>query len=353
MQLTGKGRRRGKEQDRLGKTLYKKRPRDYDFFLCRCSSTVEHGFRKAGVEGSSPSIGPAVLLRGWLMRKSPMGLKTKYNNLRRQLGRMGRVLVAYSGGVDSVFLAKAAADCLGAENVLACIGVSPSLSAHQLDQARQMAAIIGVRLLEIPLDELKDPNYQANKADRCFHCKSRLYKLLTDRAKQEKIQYVLCGSNSDDKDDYRPGSRAAEVFAILSPMMDAGLTKKDIRQLSREMNLPTADLPASPCLASRVAYGLEITEEKLAQVEKAEDFLRSLGFVEFRVRHHGDIARIEINPQEFAKIAPDTIRNQIADELKKLGFRYITLDLQGFRSGSMNEILTKKNKKTLHRRGGG
>ncbi len=273
-----------------------------------------------------------------------MDIKNKYKNLQNILTHTGRVLVAYSGGVDSVFLTKAAADCLGRENVLACIAVSPSLSAHQLKQARELAAAMRVKLSEIPLDELNDPAYRSNKADRCFHCKSRLYKLLTDKAKQEKIQYVLCGSNFDDKEDFRPGSRAARAFGILSPMLDVGLTKAEIRELSRQMNLPTADLPASPCLASRVAYGLEITEEKLKQVEQAEDFLRGLGFVEFRVRHHGDIARIEINPKEFAKIAPDTVRKQIAEDLKKLGFTYITLDLQGFRSGSMNEVLSKSGK---------
>jgi uncharacterized protein len=267
----------------------------------------------------------------------------KLQKLQQNLTCLKRVLIAFSGGVDSTFLLKVAADTLGPDNVLACIGISPSLSQHQHQQAKQLAAQFGIHLEELPLDELQDPAYLANKADRCFHCKSRLYKLLTDKAKQEGIQHVLCGSNFDDKSDYRPGHHAAEVFGILSPMMDIGLTKQEIRQLSRQMNLPTADLPASPCLASRVAYGLEITEEKLTQVEKAEDYLRSLGFVEFRVRHHGDIARIEIAPKEFQKITPDPIRKQIADQLKTLGFKYITLDLQGFRSGSLNEMLSKNN----------
>jgi uncharacterized protein len=269
-----------------------------------------------------------------------MTIQHKFQQLHDTLSGLKKVLIAFSGGVDSTFLLKVAADTLGKDNVLACIGISPSLSEYQHQQAKDMARQFGVRLEEIPLDEMQDPAYLANKADRCFHCKSRLYKLLTDKAKQDGIQHVFCGSNFDDKSDYRPGNRAAEVFGILSPMMDIGLTKAEIRELSRQMNLPTADLPASPCLASRVAYGLEITEEKLAQVEKAEDFLRKLGLVEFRVRHHGDIARIEINPKEFTKITPDAIRKQITDELKKIGFRYITLDLQGFRSGSMNEQLS-------------
>jgi uncharacterized protein len=266
-------------------------------------------------------------------------IQEKLHTLQQTLVGLNRVLIAFSGGVDSTFLLKIAADTLGKDNVLACIAVSPSLSEYQRQQAKMLAGQLGVRLEEIPLDELRDPAYRANQSDRCFHCKSRLYKLLTEKAKEKDIPHILCGSNLDDKSDYRPGHHAAEIFGILSPMMDVGLTKAEIRELSRQMNLPTADLPASPCLASRVAYGLEITEEKLAQVEKAEDFLRKLGFVEFRVRHHGDITRIEINPNEFAKLAPDAVRRQITDELKKLGFRYIALDLQGFRSGSMNEQL--------------
>jgi uncharacterized protein len=271
-----------------------------------------------------------------------MTLQQKSLQLQNTLAGFKKVLIAFSGGVDSTFLLKVAIDTLGKDNVLACIAVSPSLSEYQHQQAQTLAKQFDIRLEELPLDELQDPAYLANKADRCFHCKSRLYKLLTDKAKQEGIRHVICGSNFDDKSDYRPGHHAAEVFGILSPMMDIGLTKQEIRQLSQQMNLPTADLPASPCLASRVAYGMEITEEKLAQVEKAEDFLRKLGFVEFRVRHHGDIARIEMAAKEFTKITPDPIRKQIADQLKSLGFKYITLDLQGFRSGSLNEMLQKK-----------
>jgi uncharacterized protein len=270
-----------------------------------------------------------------------MTIQEKLKNLQQTLAGFKHVLIAFSGGVDSTFLLKVATDTLGPDNVLACIGISPSLSQHQHQQAKDMARQFGIRLEELPLDELQDPAYLANQSDRCFHCKRRLYKLLTDKAKQKGIQHVLCGSNFDDKSDYRPGHHAAEVFGILSPMMDIGLTKAQIRELSRQMNLPTADLPASPCLASRVAYGLEITEEKLAQVEKAEDYLRSLGFMEFRVRHHGDIARIEVSAKEFPKITPEPIRKQIADQLKTLGFKYITLDLQGFRSGSMNDALSK------------
>lgn len=264
----------------------------------------------------------------------------KLQQLHAKLTELKTTVVAFSGGVDSTFLLKAAIDALGKESVLAAIGVSPSLSEHQHRQARQLASQFGVRLEEIPVGEMEDSAYRANKADRCFHCKSRLFLLLRELSQKNHIPHILCGTNFDDKSDYRPGNRAAEVFGVLSPMMDIGLTKADIRQLSRTMNLPTADLPASPCLASRVAYGLEITEEKLSQVEKAEAFLRQQGFVEFRVRHHGDIARIEIRPADLAKMIAAPARTQIVEHLKSIGFHYITLDLQGFRSGSMNERLS-------------
>lgn len=267
----------------------------------------------------------------------------KLNLLRKNLSGLNRVLVAFSGGVDSSFLLKIAVDTLGTANVLACIGISGSLSGHQLTQAREIAKRVGCRLEEMPVDEMDNESYRANKADRCFHCKSRLYKLFTEKARQERMDYVLCGANFDDKDDYRPGHHAAEVFGVLSPLMDAEITKAEIREYSRQLGLPTADLPASPCLASRVAYGVEITSEKLAQVEKAEDVLRKLGFVEFRVRHHGVIARIEVRPGDFEKITSESVRKQIVNELKTIGFGYIALDLQGFRSGSMNEGLEKRS----------
>ena len=268
-----------------------------------------------------------------------MELQDKYQNLLDSLKADAKVAIAFSGGVDSTFLLKAAVVTLGAENVLACIGTSASLSHHQLTQAKQMAEHIGIELIEIPLDELNDVHYQANKADRCFHCKSCQFRTIQEYAVQQGFEHTLCGSNLDDKDDYRPGGRAVEALGIGTPLMDAELTKKDIRHLSRQLGLPTADIPASPCLASRIAYGEAITEQKLSQVEQAEDFLRQLGFVEFRVRHHGNLARIEMPSSHIQQIAQPEYRDKIVKRFKELGFHYISLDMQGFRSGSLNESL--------------
>ncbi|MHC4664452.1 MAG: ATP-dependent sacrificial sulfur transferase LarE [Planctomycetota bacterium] len=274
-----------------------------------------------------------------------MRLQDKYNSLQQILKRLAKVVVAYSGGVDSTFLLKAAVDTLGAENVLACIGVSASLAKSQYEQAIECAKIIGAKVEEIQVDEVSDAEYAANKADRCFHCKAHLYALLNDIAKERGFNCVICGSNLDDKDDFRPGNRAAEVFGVRSPLMEAGLTKEDIRELSRQMNLPTADVPASPCLASRIIYGLEVSEQRLKQIEQAEDFLRSLGLVEFRVRHHDTVARIEVHPQDMEKVTAEPNRSKIVKKLQSLGFKYVTVDLQGFRSGSLNVMLTEEEKR--------
>ncbi len=291
----------------------------------------EHSFRKAEVEGSTPSIGL-------------MNLDDKYNSLKKTLKSFAKVAIAYSGGVDSTFLLKAAVDTLGAENVLACIGISPSLGESPKKQALESAKTIGADLHHLHVRELDDPAYSDNKADRCFHCKSHLYGLIVNIARERNIGHVLCGSNFDDKDDFRPGNRAAKVFGVHAPLAETELTKTDIRELSRRLDLPTAEAPASPCLASRISYGLKITEDNLKQVDQAEDFLRSLGFIEFRVRHHGDIARIEVPAGQIEKITAEKTRSKIVEKLKSLGFKYITIDLQGFRSGSLNETLTEEEK---------
>ncbi len=274
-----------------------------------------------------------------------MILKGKNNSLQEILKGLDRVVVAYSGGVDSTFLLKAAVDTLGVENVLACINVGPAEPSGQFQRADEFAQSIGVELKTIDTDELGDPNFTANKADRCFHCKSRICKILLDIAKEQGFDNVVFGTNYDDLDDFRPGNRAMKMFGIRSPLAEAKLTKDDIRQLSRQMNLPTADLPSSPCLASRIAYGLKVTEQRLRQIDEAEQFLRVLGFVEFRVRHHDCLARIEVNPQDIEKVTTEPIRSKIVEKLKSLGFKFVTVDLQGYRTGSLNEMLSKEVKR--------
>jgi len=271
-------------------------------------------------------------------------IDNKYNSLKQILKSLGKVVIAYSGGVDSTLLLKAAVDTLGAENVLACIAVGPSLAQSQYKQAVELAKSIGAALQKIETHELSDKRYARNKADRCFHCKMHLYKQLTELAKKRNLGAVICGGNLDDEKDFRPGNRAADIFGVRAPLAEAKLSKEDIRQLSRELNLSTADMPASPCLASRIAYGLEVTAERLKQIENAEDFLRSSGFVEFRVRHHDSIARIEVHRQDLERITTEPLRSQIIEKLKSLGFKYVTVDLQGFRSGSLNEALANEEK---------
>ena len=268
----------------------------------------------------------------------------KFNSLKKILKGMNSVIVAYSGGVDSTFLLQAAVDALGKDNVLAVITTGPSLPKDQYEQAVRLAQQIGATLQSVESDEMADVKFTKNAADRCFHCKSHLFKILLDIAKEKGFNAVIYGNNYDDKADYRPGSRAAAAFGIRAPLMDARLTKPDIRELSRRFGLPTADLPASPCLASRLPYGLDITAERLSQVEQAESFLRELGLAEFRVRHHGNLARIEVKPRQFAAVTSEPNKSKIIERLKAIGFTFVCIDLQGFRSGALNEALAENEK---------
>jgi uncharacterized protein len=274
-----------------------------------------------------------------------MTLNGKYEALQKILRELGQVVVAYSGGVDSTFLLKAAVDTLGTDNVLACTGLGPAEPGQQAERAADMARSLGVELVNVETGEMEDPDFTANNPDRCYHCKSGLCHRLLDVAQQHGFEHVVFGVNHDDLGDYRPGNRAVATFGIRSPLAEAGLTKDDIRELSRAAGLPTADQPASPCLASRIPYGLTITEERLRQVDQAEAFLRSLGFVEFRVRHHDTVARLEVRPADIARLTAEPVRSQVVEKLKALGFRFVTVDLQGFRSGSLNEVLSPEQKK--------
>ena len=272
----------------------------------------------------------------------------KFSKLKQILKGLGGVVVAYSGGVDSTFLLKSAVDVLGAENVLACMSVGPSEPSNLYEKAVEFAGSIGVEFQTVDAGGMADPNFTANKADRCFHCKSHLCKTLLDVAKQRGFDNVIFGTNFDDLDDFRPGNRALMAFGIRSPLAEAKLTKDDIRVLSREMNLPTSEQPASPCLASRIVYGLEVTEQRLRQVDEAENFLRGLGLIEFRLRHHDTIARIEVNPEDIERVATEPVRSQIVEKLRSLGFKFVTVDLQGFRSGSLNEEISEQQKQKNH-----
>ncbi len=273
-----------------------------------------------------------------------MTLDEKYNKLFKQIKKLGKVVVAYSGGVDSNFLLRACVEAIGPENVLACISANPSLPKSQYDTAISMAGEMKVSVDTIYPAEMEDEKFIANNADRCFHCKSHLFKTIRKIAEQKNFQHILCGNNFDDLDDYRPGSRAGKLLGVLNPLVDAELTKDEIRQLSKKLNLATAEIPASPCLASRVNYGSKITEEKLKQIEDAEEFLKTFGLTVFRLRHHSNVARIEVNPEDIAKLVAEPVRMKIVDKIKSLGFDFVTIDLQGFRSGAMNEALSQQQK---------
>jgi len=266
-------------------------------------------------------------------------LSQKYEHLQEILGGYDRVIVAYSGGVDSVFLLKVAVDRLGVENVLACLGVSESLARSEYAAACRIAEQIGASVEVVHPREMANPHYRANPPERCYHCKAELYSLLNDLAGRRKYDAVLCGTNLDDLGDFRPGLEAAKRFNVASPLEQAKLTKDDIRALSRQLKLTTWNKPAQPCLASRMAYGLEITPDRLKQIERGEDFLRGLGLTELRVRHHGDLVRIEVRVDRLVELIEADRRERIVGFFKGLGFVYVTFDMQGFRSGSANEVL--------------
>jgi len=266
-----------------------------------------------------------------------MSLQEKIVACREILRELDSVVVAFSGGVDSAYLLALSVETIGAGRVLAAMGISPSIAKREQEQGRSLARSLGVELVEVQTNELDEDDYSANPPDRCFFCKTELFHRLQSVADDHDMAHVVCGTNADDAEDYRPGILAAEKLGVRSPLLEARMTKEDIRMASKAMDLPTWNKPASPCLASRVAYRERITEEKLSRIEQAEILLKDLDFEMCRVRDHGTLARIELIPDLLGRAL--ALREVLTRELKSLGYTYVTLDLQGFRSGSMNETL--------------
>ncbi len=274
-------------------------------------------------------------------------LVTKRERLLDLIRGLGSCAVAFSGGVDSTVVAKAAQLALG-EKALAVTGTSASLAAGELEEATSLAALIGIRHEVLATGEFTQSEYLANAPDRCYHCKTELYTQLDGVAERFGVNAVLNGANLDDRGDHRPGMIAASEHRVRSPLLECELTKDDVRQLAAHWGLPVWDKPASPCLSSRIAYGEAVTPERVAMIDQAEQFLRSLGLRELRVRYHkGDLARLEVPLDALPRLAEPNVRQQLVVELKRLGFKYVTIDLEGFRSGSLNQVLPIESLRVL------
>ncbi len=266
-------------------------------------------------------------------------LERKRGVLRQELKGAGGVMVAFSGGADSAFLLAAAVEALG-ERVVAATGVSPSLAAAELEDARGFAGELGVRHLCVPTHEGERPGYLRNGADRCYFCKDELFGVLGPLAELEGLTLAV-GTNVDDLGEWRPGERAAAEHGVLTPLVAAGFSKAEVREASRRMGLRTAGKPAAACLASRVAYGVQVTPPRLSRIERAEALVRSFGVAELRVRDHGELARVEVPVEWLPRLVEGELRERLAAGLRELGFSFVTLDLEGFRSGSMNAGLRR------------
>lgn len=267
----------------------------------------------------------------------------KYQQLQDMLREMGSVLIAYSGGVDSTFLMTVAHNILG-DKALAVLASSETYPSSEIQSAVELANKLGFRLLQIHTNELENDAFAKNAPDRCYHCKKELFGKMLKIAEENDIKQVLHGANADDQSDYRPGQIAADELGTRAPLQELGFTKAEIRALSRELGLPTWSKPSFACLSSRFPYGTAITPASLTIIDKAEQLLRKLGFTQLRVRHHDKIARIEIDTSEMQRILEPDTRELVVSEFKKLGYLYVTLDLQGYRTGSMNASLTDEEK---------
>jgi len=265
-------------------------------------------------------------------------LAARQDALLARLAGTGRLLVAFSGGVDSSYLAWAAHRALGPDS-LCVTAVSPSYPESHRAMAEKLVADFGLAHRFVETREMERADYRKNAADRCYHCKSELFETLDALARELRFDHVAYGVNTDDTSDFRPGHRAAREHEVLAPFLEVGLSKQAIRALSRQAGLPTADIPASACLSSRLPYGTEVTVERLRQVEQGEERLRGLGFAQVRLRHHGELARVEIEPAELPRALDPAMARRMVDALKPLGFRYVSLDLEGYRTGSLNEVL--------------
>jgi uncharacterized protein len=263
--------------------------------------------------------------------------------LLEQIAGYDSCAVAFSGGVDSAVVANAAWLALG-ERALAVTGISASLPEGELEAAQKLAKLIGIRHIVLSTDELSHASYSANAPDRCYHCKSELYTQMSRHLAQWSTAVIANGTNADDLTDYRPGIEAARKYHVVSPLADCGITKVEVRELAASWHLPVADKPASPCLSSRIAYGQEVTPQRLQMIDRAEQLVRSLGLTNVRVRYHaGDLARVEVPAAVISRLTQDSARERLVEGLRRLGFKYVTLDLEGFRSGSLNPVIPSEH----------